>query len=469
MKFFRLDLLTLLISLFLLNSCKNEDTLGLAIDPTQQISGTLVDTATLVTTTALEDSVVTSSISNTPFAYFKDPVFGQSEANIATALNLPTTYTAPTGTVTIDSAVVVLRYANKFYGDSLTSKYKANIYQLTERPNAGLTYYNTKTWSHQSNLLGSATFNARSNTRFKITDIVSGKPDTLKSVPAQIRVKIDPSFIQANLFNASSTVTGNVNLFQEATKGLYITLDKNQTGNGGRMYLQLDSSSVDVYYRNTTTSAIDTTVISLPFGHHAAEIKHTFSTTVQTALNATTNQETVYLDGLAGTRTKISFPYLKNFLANAGSDIVLNRAELVITPLPGSGIPFNPLGQLTLYRFDIAHQRVLVPDAVGGSGSSVQDPRFIDLTSFGGYYSSTLKEYHFVITGYISDLMRGKLTDYGTYIAPIAYSPTATTATIAATPQAEGRTVAVGAVTNKASTNYPYRMKLNIIYTKSSK
>jgi len=472
MKFFRLDLLTLLISLFILNSCKNQDNLGLNVDPSQQINGTLIDTATLTSKTIPEDSVVTSGLPKTPLAYFQDPAIGTSEANIATLVSLPNSaaYTLPSGTVTIDSAVLVLPFNNGFYGDSLTSKYKINVYQLAEQPSSTAVYYGNKTWQvNRGTVLGTQSFNSRTHTPIKITEIVSGAKDTLKTVSPQLRVKINPNFIYNNLFGASTSVLASNNLFQNQVKGLYLTLDKNQQGNGGRFYIGLDSSRVDVYYKATNGTTVDTAMVTLPLGNRAAEIKRTYSTAVQAALNSTaTTQETVYMEGLGGTRTKISFPYLKNIIKDAGTDVIINRAELVVTAAPGTDIPYMPTNKLSLYRYDIALQRTELPDATGG-GSSASDPRFISVGTFGGTYVANEKAYHFVITGYISDLMRGKTVDYGTYLGPIDYNPNATVVDIAATAQTAGRTIAVGAVTNKASANYPYRMKLNIIYTKATK
>jgi hypothetical protein len=110
MKFFRLDLLTLLISLFILNSCKNKDTIGLGLNSSTQLGGSLIDTATIVVNTFKEDSVVTTNLAKTPLGYFIDPVLGTTESNIAIGLNLPASsaYTLPTGTISIDSAVLVL-------------------------------------------------------------------------------------------------------------------------------------------------------------------------------------------------------------------------------------------------------------------------------------------------------------------------------------------------------------------------
>jgi hypothetical protein len=90
------------------------------------------------------------------------------------------------------------------------------------------------------------------------------------------------------------------------------------------------------------------------------------------------------------------------------------------------------------------------------------------LSTFGGFYNSTLRNYHFVITGYLQDLMNGKTVDYGTYIASAdstgARTSTTTTATIGPTAQASARTIAVG-----TDLNSPYRIRLNIIYTKINK
>ncbi|HSY77844.1 MAG TPA: DUF4270 family protein, partial [Bacteroidia bacterium] len=115
-----------------MNSCKNKDTVGLDPGPALQLNGSLIDTATVIVNTLKEDSVPTSSLAKTPLGYFNDPIFGPLESSIAVGLNLPGSapYSLPTGTISIDSAVLVLKYADGFYGDSLTSRYKVNVYQL---------------------------------------------------------------------------------------------------------------------------------------------------------------------------------------------------------------------------------------------------------------------------------------------------------------------------------------------------
>ncbi len=90
------------------------------------------------------------------------------------------------------------------------------------------------------------------------------------------------------------------------------------------------------------------------------------------------------------------------------------------------------------------------------------DPRSGGVAVFGGFYIPTQNEYHFLLTAYLQDLLLAKTVDYGTYIGAIDNTNT-TGVDIAATVQVASRTVAVG--TDKTS---PYRIKLNIIYTKIS-
>jgi hypothetical protein len=468
MKFFRLDLLTLLISLFILNSCKNQTAIGLPVNSSGQLAGSLTDTATVFTNTTTDDSVITSSISKSPMGYFQDPAMGSTTVNLVTDLNLPgsAAYTIPTGTITVDSAILILQYDAGFYGDSLTSKYKVNVYRLNERPlSTNEPYYNTKSWSYsQSSLIGSRSFYSRTHDTLKVDTIVSGGPDTLVKVPPQLRIPMDVNFIHSILFDSDAPVTTNL-LFKNYVKGLYITIDPTQTTGAGGIFMIKDPatySSIQVYERTKNGSTIDTAIVTLPISVYASQISHNYSAQVKAALNHTTPSDTtIYLQGLGGLRSKISFPYIQNLFKSLGGagNVVINRAELVLTPVALSDIPayLAPQIKLSLYRYDIAHQRTTIEDATS------TDPRSYSVGVFGGFYSQTTNNYHFLITSYLQDLISGKTIDYGTFIGPIDYTNTSAV-DVAATPETAGRTVAVG--NNKSS---PYRIKLNVIYTKIPK
>jgi hypothetical protein len=472
MKFFRLDLLTLLISLFILGSCKNQNDIGLPVGD-QQINGTLMvyDDIVVKTDTDNVPTAILAAGSKVPMSDLNDNILGITEAGIAASLNLPSgvAYTVPTGTVTTDSVVLELRYADGFYGDSLNSKYRVNVYPLTEKI-AQQTYYTNKAWSYNTGAAlntSNAAVNIRPKTPIKTFNIIKGAADTLRGVAPQLRIRLNSSVIPNVLFNNATAITSTT-AFQNAFNGVFLSLKRDQASQvGGTAMFNLDSSRVNVYYRAVNNGVTDTSVVTLPFNYSVAYVKpryDAYPTAVKSALTTTTSDQTFYLQGLAGLRAKVSFPNLKTMFGSADvNSIAINRAELVVTPKPGTYLPpFVPQPQLTMYRLDIAKQRQQLPDA-NGTSQGASDPRFFSTAVFGGYFLPTQKEYHFVITGYLQDLLRGRLTDYGTYIGTIDNTSLASSVAISPTIQTAGRVVAVG--TDKSS---PYRLKLNVIYTKSN-
>ena len=121
MKFSKLDLLTLLISLFLFSSCKDSSTIGLDINPANAVSGILLDTVTVTSRTELDDPASTYPPATTgsavglvryPLGQMADPIFGSTTANLAMAVNLPGGAGYSFGKAAeIDSAVLVMSYA----------------------------------------------------------------------------------------------------------------------------------------------------------------------------------------------------------------------------------------------------------------------------------------------------------------------------------------------------------------------
>ena len=460
MKFFRLDLLTLLISLFILNGCKRQDGIGLGINDQNAITSNLIVDSNVIVNTVAEDTAATSGLTKTPLANFVDPVFGTTKSVVAIGLSLPNgaAYTVPAGTLSIDSAVLVLKYADGFYGDSLASRYKINVYQLQKKIESK-TYYTNSHWDADlSKLLGTKSFTARTHDSITISRIRTDSLDTVQRVAPQLRVPFDKAFIYTHLFNAPGTELSSVTAFQNSVKGLYVSLDRAQASDaGGVIQLNMTGSTLDVFYKVVNGTTTDTASVSLPFFNRAAEVTHTYSTTIQAALNSTASQNTIYMQGLAGLRAKVSFPGLDKL---ADSSIVLNRAEIVITPRAGSGVPYAPLPKLTMYKLDIAKQRALIQDA-----NSAGDPR-AQITLFGGNYNRTNKDYHFLVTAYVQDLIRKKTVDYGTYIAPIDTTLVNTTTGIDVSPTVltAARSVLVGS--DKTS---QYSIRLNIIYTRIKK
>jgi hypothetical protein len=468
MKFFRLDLLTLLISLFILSSCKKQGTVNLGVNDETLIEGKLIDTSTVFVKTEREEDASASGLFKTPLSYFKDPIFGITESNIAMDLNLPfnTAYTLPTGTITVDSAVLILHYADGFYGDSITTRYKANVYQLEERLLSNVSYLASKKWKHKNTLLGTQSFLSRTHDSLTVVEPVRGKRDSLLKVAPQIRIPINTQFVKDIFFNAPASQLASNLIFKNAVNGLYVTLDKAQTGPGGTFMMKMDSAMVKVYIKTKAVTdgveKTDTTYVTLGSRVRSAEISHNYKgTVVDTEIdinNTEKKRNNFYIQGLLGLRAKIQFPYLKEIVAKVGSDIIVNRAELVITAQPGTSFPYEPLRSLMFYRLDLANQRVNIQDNLSS------DPRATP--SYGGFYNFAKREYHFLVTAYVQDLMRGKVVDYGAYLGAVNNQGEGYFNNVFPDPQLDGRVAAVGF---NGDLLQPNRIKLNIIYTKVAK
>lgn len=469
MKFTKLDLLTMLIGLFLFASCKNQETIGLDIDPNSQIQGTLVNTEAVVSQTVKEADIFTTGLTGHPLGYMVDPIFGKTESSVAMTV-APNSLGYDFGTSPVlDSAVLVLNLAPQFYGDTVNSIYSVDVYQLTNQ----ITQFKSNSIQpHNNTVLGSYTKKIFPNTPTQVFDIIAGKPDTLKKVPAQIRISLDKTFIQNTILSRSTTDFSSNAKFAEYFKGLYAEINKTNstisTTNGGGIafvnfagtssYLQL------VYKKTNTTSGKDTVSVNFPInintGPVAANIKHDYSgTDIETQLNnptPATPYNVTYVQSLVGVKTKLTFPNLANFTTDYGK-AVINKAELVVDLSAGTyGAPFFAPDRLSLYRFDIAEQPQNVPDHNQPTQTNRGDFRALADPIFGGYYDSLKNRYIFVITSYVQDLIDKKLIDYGTFIAPTPLSQFQITPTASVASRA-----VIGTFLNSNN-----RVKLNIYYTK---
>ncbi|MHA4893653.1 DUF4270 family protein [Pedobacter sp. PWIIR3] len=485
MKFIKQDLLTLLIGLFLLSSCKDANTIGFELDPTLATKGTLNNTVTVKAVT--EKDVPTSSlgVARHPLGYISgDATFGTTEASLSMAVSLQTAGYSFGKNPTIDSAILTLPYQrtikpitgvviNEFYGDTATTVYSLRVQQLKEDITFQTNFSSDRDYAVETPVIGTFTGKISPNTPVRIFDIVVGKPDTSRYVVPELRIKLDNAFIQNNILNLDSVTLAKNSRFSAAFKGLRISVDKaTSTGKGGIMMIDFagTNANLQLYYKKDITNSVskDTVGVSFPIsittGPVAATIKHDYSgTPVQTQLtapNPVTPYSVSYLQGLTGLRTKLSFPDLAAFASTVkgtgtNSRIVVNRAELVVNVASGSDVaPFTPARRLVLYRNDIAGNRVNLIDYTATNGNFYVGGS----DSIYGQYDSVNKRYVFVLTGYLQDLIDGKTEDYGTYLSVVGHDETVLT------PNLTSPSRSVISSSNPATGDKA--IKLNIYYTK---
>jgi hypothetical protein len=460
MKFLKIDLLTLLIGLFLFASCKSSNTIGLDVDPATAIQGSLIDSVTVDTKTVLDEPASTALLVRYPLGFITDPELGTTEASLAMSVNLPNSLKYSFGSVIgIDSVVLALPYSTQFYGDS-TSVYSVDVHQLSADISEQSSFKSNRDWAFDATTLaGNYTGRIKPSTPLKINTIVPGKADTLTSVAAQMRIKLNPAFIQNTILRDTSILRNNT-FFTNAFKGLHVSVNKEKTtGTGGIAFFNMSTAGaqLEIYYkkRNATTSTVtDTAGVYFPIlsstNPVAATVKHSYSTNVATQLaNPTVQYPITYLQGLSGLRNKIAFPHLASLVKNLGSRIVINKAELVIDVSSGTDVsPFVPAPRLALYTYDVAGVRTNIRDNQNQSSTTA--------STYGGFYDPTKKNYTFVVTSRLQDLLDGKTVDYGTYL-----STSSSTEFDLNPPITSAARAVIGSFGNPTN-----KIRLNIYYTK---
>ena len=492
MKFIKQDLLTLLIGLFLFSACKSTNSVGIDPDPDYAIIGDL-KVLPLSSATVPEEATVTTGLGVYPLGFIKaDPVFGSTEASIVMTVSLPSLdYSFGRGPL-VDSAILVLPYANtvdsskitRVYGDTATSVYGFKVEQLDQDLSTQKSFLSNKEWA-ATVYAGSVKGKLRPNTRTSITDIVAGKADTSRLLPVpMLRIKLDPAFVQTYILDLDSATKSKLSKFNAAFKGLKISIDREKSsGTGGIAFFDFSSTDettrpkIEIYYKKFQSNSDiqrDTAFVSFPIaplsGPVASTVRHDYAgTPVQAQIdvpNPATPYTVTYLQGVGGLKNKISFTDLKKFVdeakaGNPNARIVINKAELVLNVSSGTDVaPYIPAERLTLYRLDIAGQRVNLTDNIEGVGKTA-NPRYAGSpAAFGGFYDKKNKRYTFTLTAYLQELIDGTTQDYGTFIG----SSSLTQFDISSSIKSGARTV----LSTKDAGPGDKPLKLNIYYTKTN-
>ncbi|SMO58308.1 protein of unknown function [Solitalea koreensis] len=418
------DLLMPLISLFLFTGCTNPN--GIGLNNEDLINGTTVDTVTVVTQTVSDNPIrvdnnfeynnLTGVNRFKLLGYYNDPVFGKSTADWYSQLQIPSFgFKFPAGTI-LDSAVLVLPYAdtlvnNTFYGD-VDSKFKLTVEQLGSAMKSDSIYYSNQTFNTDGTApFASGFFKITPNTPIYVQDIRVGKIDTIKKDVAQIRVPLDLNFAKNVFVNADSSVYLTQAAFTAYFKGIKVKIDNTQTtGSGGLVYLNTSPAVADggariqFYYK----TAKDTASVLFRINSAVAQTNHfthTYTPELTNALSAGPNLQKAYIQSMAGIRTKISFPYLKNIAKN--KKLLINKAELIFTVVGGT----DPA---PLRRIYINRGQNNKGEYIQIADGNATDPRFIN--DMGGYYNSTTKTYHLNLVRFVRDIIEGKTDDTNLYL-----------------------------------------------------
>jgi len=411
-----------LILLYAINTgCKEDTIIKANVTPSSDfiLSNPIGDTLTIYTKTVYDDSIAVR-YNNSSYNVIKglgilnDPFFGRTNWSIFTQF-IPTANTITIESPnTIDSAVLILPYANFSWGDTTSSAphlESFSVYAVTEDMYKDSTYFTKTSFKYDPTPIGEVV-NA---------DIYRVKTDSVKVAGVNraphLRIKLTNAFMQT-LYNAAHT-TGDNASFLRQIKGFYIVAkdtDNNTLRTIPYFYLSgtadYQRSSIALYYNNPiTNSKLDPDSVQTIFFNFSANdcahnnyITHNYNGSQLNNYLLSTNQsdDRVFLQNEPGAAIDIRIPYIK-YLPKG----VINKAQLVITQIDYNG---NPKSATATDTFSAPPRIYPVGVDASGGAYSIQDRYPTDndgpLAFIDGNKNTTILPNGAVITQYYINIPR---------------------------------------------------------------
>ena len=428
------------------SSCDESSVIGLDVQPLNDLLNVVYqDTATINAKTVLVDSLRTDETliitADALLGKYIDPVFGAATASLYSQLRLPTNNPVFGTNPQIDSVILALVYSPSYYGKRICSEQRINVYEVLEEIKGVSNYYSNNTLITSTvDLANDYAFTPAPSKSLTINNEVL-KP--------QLRVPLSNAFGASILNNQNLPNLATNTAFQSFIKGLYVSTENTSSlisGEGNMLNFKMadPQSKIILYYHNDTDDSLK---YDLSFGSVArfSHFTHNYANGIDGDLAAqlsvspipAVENDVVFIQSMAGVKTKIEFPYIMNLL-NSGS-VAINKAELVIK------VDVTPSYQLDTF----AAPENLVLFGIHDDGSSFV---LADLNEganyFGGKYNAVTHEYRFNIARYIQQVISGKIKNNGLHLL-------ASNGAIAA-----NRIVIGGGAASSSN-----RMKLNIGFT----
>ena len=390
----------LLVSFF--TSCKEEDDLvGTNIQPnSDNLNLQFVDTVTLNAFSVEDDSIITDEMSLNLLGFVSDPIFGRTQASIYSQFRLSQNSLNFGTNAELDSIVLTLSYEG-FFGDTL-KPFIIKVYELNEKLDLSKTYYSSTSLTYNStNLTQASTF------------YCYPRPKTLKNDTSQstavLRIPLQKSFGTSKFIDKSGAAELSTDAnFMAYFKGLLIQAEA-VSSDGSIIYIDmLDAAScLTLYYHNSQKTNLKHSFVVNDSAERFTSINHFDYNDANSSLKKqiidndySEVNEKLFVQGSAGVKTLINFPYLKSMFE--GKKVIITKAELVLTRSGSDYTYFYQPPSLDLYykKDESSSTSYYLPDYSLGT------------SYFGGTYSSVNNEYRFRITQYIQRLISGVVDDY---------------------------------------------------------
>lgn len=384
---FRALTLVLLISLIGFSCKKTTKTIGNNLQPTNNI---FVDTVwfnnsdDIKSSTFIVPSLSTKQVGYSFIGNMNDPMFGNSNLDFYTQFSLSTSSLIWGDDAVADSLVLNLCY-NGYYGDTTDKQITLKVYEISEAMYADSTYKSDMTLECETEELANMTFVPR-----PLTPIDTILDRGVLSIP--INVSLGEKFIANGVYETNDD-------FKEMFKGLHLVCDKNdEAASVVSFNLTHSYTYLRLYYHNSEdTLRYDFTISSsdVRFNHYT----HDYSNS-EIVFNDTTNNEKLYVQGTAGTRTWLKFPTIQEWANSLDGSIIINEAKLVLKGAVTDTSMYAPPTKLVAAaaKFDTDTTYMILPD------------QYISSEYFGGNYNADDGTVWFRVSEYVQNLIKN-----GTY------------------------------------------------------
>lgn len=426
-------------------ACNKESDVGIDIQPEEDLIGLYTtDTTTLIAFTVIEDSLRTDESPTTVIGHCEDQLFGTSDCGVYSQFSIPNNLqninflpaACSTGSVVLDSCVLMLSYKFDFYGDTSFPQ-TFSVYQMTDVLNKDSLYYSNQDRNFYPAPIGALTFNPHPRTK------VTVEGDT--QAP-HLRIPIDMNWANIVFSQSGGTNLSNNLNWVNYMNGLYIK--PTGTGSQSLLYFNMQDSLTGLrfYYHTTCGDTTDFTFLVNATTPYYSRYTHDYTTANNPDLLAQLGGDTTnpfancYVQSNAGLKTKIKFPYLKSWYDNLGFPAAINKAELVIfgeETFASDNFPLNT--RMFLTSIDSVNREHLLLDMFESSDY------------YGGPLNTTTNVYKINIARYLQDVLSGGKEDNGLYLKEIFGTE-------------NGRRSVIGSSSSIA--NPSKRMYLRLVYTR---
>lgn len=388
--FFRLPALTAVLLLLTLISCKKNEEIGFEVQPPEdKIVVGFNDQGGITAYSIRDDSVKSDETLLNLLGSYHDQVFGTSTAGFYVQFRLSDNNVSFGTNPVADSIVLCMAYSGGYYGDINTVQ-SAKVYEVQQTFLLDSTYYSFNRFNCSSTDLYTGHFKPRPNDSVTIGSL---------TYAPHLRFRLDNSLAQ-KFINASGTADLADNpSFLLFFKGLYVVADPALI-NGAMLYFNLEDaqSKLILYYHNADHDSLTYSFIINEssarvntFDHYGySGANHDFQ--MQIAGDTSLGRQNLYLQGMCGVKTFLRFDSLKSML-NDGN-VVINKAELIVTPTASLLNSYAQPDKLTLSKINSDGSLSFLPDQYYGTDY------------FGGSYNSSTGEYRFNIATYLQYLIR---------------------------------------------------------------